>query len=69
MARPTDDAHWGLPDPVEVEGSEAEIAYAFNDFDNRRMYALVMLILVVVSVVNAALFGWERRLRQRRGLT
>jgi arsenate reductase (thioredoxin) len=30
-------AHWGLPDPAEVEGSEAEIAYAFND-THRMLY-------------------------------
>ena len=54
---------------LSTGGIGYRIAYAFNDFDNRRMYALVLLILVVVSVVNAALFGWERRLRQRRGLT
>jgi NitT/TauT family transport system permease protein len=54
---------------LSTGGIGYRIAYAFNDFDNRRMYALVVLILVVVSVVNAALFGWERRLRQRRGLT
>lgn len=54
---------------LSTGGIGYRIAYAFNDFDNRRMYALVVLILVVVSVVNAVLFGWERRLRQRRGLT
>jgi arsenate reductase len=30
-------AHWGLPDPADVEGSEAEIAYAFND-THRMLY-------------------------------
>lgn len=24
-------AHWGIPDPAAAEGSEAEIAAAFND--------------------------------------
>ena len=58
-----------VPLILSTGGIGYRIAYAFNDFDNRRMYALVVLILVVVSVVNAALLGWERRLRQRRGLT
>jgi NitT/TauT family transport system permease protein len=53
---------------LSTGGVGYQIAYAFNDFDNRQMYALVVLILIVVSVVNAVLFGWERRLRQRRGL-
>jgi arsenate reductase len=24
-------AHWGIPDPAQVQGSEAEIALAFKD--------------------------------------
>jgi NitT/TauT family transport system permease protein len=45
-----------------------QIFYAFHDFDNRTMYAIVLLVLIIVSIVNAVLLGWERRLRQRRGL-
>jgi hypothetical protein len=24
-------AHWGVPDPAEVKGTEAEVAFAFKD--------------------------------------
>ena len=43
------------------------IAYAYNNFDNRTMYALMLLVLAAVTVVNAALHGWERRVHGRRG--
>jgi hypothetical protein len=31
MARPADQAHWGIPDPAEATGAPAEIAGAFKD--------------------------------------
>jgi NitT/TauT family transport system permease protein len=43
------------------------IAYAYNNFDNRTMYALMLLVLVAVTAVNMALHVWERRLHARRG--
>lgn len=43
------------------------IAYAYNNFDNRKMYALMLLILVVITGVNMALHVWEQRLYRRRG--
>jgi NitT/TauT family transport system permease protein len=44
------------------------IAYAYNNFQNREMYALMLLILVMVIVVNGALDAVDKRLqaRQRR---
>ncbi len=44
-----------------------QIAFAFNNFDNVRMYSLIVLVILVVSAVNSALFGWERSLMKRRG--
>jgi NitT/TauT family transport system permease protein len=44
-----------------------QIAFAFNGFDNERMYALILLVVVVVASVNTVLLGWERRLLRRRG--
>lgn len=41
------------------------IAYAYNDFDNRTMYALMLFVLVVVVTVNMILHGWEHRLLRR----
>lgn len=41
------------------------IAYAYNDFDNRTMYALMLFVLTVVITVNMLLHGWEQRLLKR----
>jgi len=43
------------------------IAYAYDAFDNRTMYALMLFVLIVVTAVNAALYVWEQRLLRCRG--
>lgn len=43
-----------------------EIAFAYNNFDNRTMYGLMLFLLVFVTVVNMGLHVWERRLHARR---
>jgi NitT/TauT family transport system permease protein len=53
---------------LSTGGLGYQISYAFHDFDNRTMYAIVLLVLIVVSIVNGLLFTWERLLRQRRGV-
>ena len=42
------------------------IAFAYDAFDNRTMYALVLFVLGVVTVLNTILYIWERRLLSRR---
>jgi NitT/TauT family transport system permease protein len=42
------------------------IAYAYNDFDNQTMYALMMFVLVIAVVMNGALHVWEQHLLKRR---
>jgi NitT/TauT family transport system permease protein len=45
------------------------IAYAYDGFDIRTMYALMLLILVLVVFMNTILHLWEGRImRRRRGL-
>ena len=41
------------------------IAYAYNNFNNRTMYGLMLLIVIVVAVVNAVLDAFDRRLQAR----
>ena len=43
-----------------------EISFAYNNFDNKTMYPLILLILVLVTIVNMSLYAWERRLLARR---
>jgi NitT/TauT family transport system permease protein len=41
------------------------IAYAFNNFDNGTMYALMLFVILLVTIVNAAVHVYERRLARR----
>jgi NitT/TauT family transport system permease protein len=43
-----------------------EISFAYNNFDNKIMYPLILLILIVSVAVNSALSQWERTLMRRR---
>jgi NitT/TauT family transport system permease protein len=43
-----------------------EISFAYNNFDNKVMYPLILLILIVSIAVNSVLSQWERVLMQRR---
>jgi len=44
------------------------IAYAYNNFDTPKMYALMLFILVSVTAVNMVLHMMEQRMLRRRGL-
>jgi len=46
-----------------------EIAFAYNDFNNRRMYGLMLLLLIVAVGVNMFLHTWDQRWARRRGVT
>jgi NitT/TauT family transport system permease protein len=43
-----------------------EISFAYNNFDNKIMYPLILVILVVSILLNAVLSHWEQILMQRR---
>jgi NitT/TauT family transport system permease protein len=42
------------------------IAYAYNNFENRKMYALMLLVLVAATAVNSALNAVDSRLQARQ---
>jgi NitT/TauT family transport system permease protein len=43
-----------------------EISFAYNNFDNPVMYAMILFILLLVITVNMSLHAWEKRLLMRR---
>jgi NitT/TauT family transport system permease protein len=50
---------------LSTEGIGRRVALAYNNFDNQTMYALLVLILMFVIVVNALLAACERALHRR----
>jgi NitT/TauT family transport system permease protein len=52
---------------MATSGLGYSIAYAFNNFDNQTMYALMLFVIVLVTIVNALFHAWEQRLLRRRG--
>jgi len=45
------------------------IAYAYESFENKRMYALMLFVLLIATGVNGVLHVWDRRLGRRWGQT
>jgi len=52
---------------LSPSGLGRDIADAYADFNNRRMYALILFLLIVATVVNAALHALDMRWAARRG--
>jgi NitT/TauT family transport system permease protein len=48
-------------------GLGRDIADAYADFNNRRMYALMLFVLLIATVVNLGLHAWDLRWGERRG--
>jgi NitT/TauT family transport system permease protein len=48
-------------------GLGRDIADAYADFNNPRMYALMLFVLVVATFVNTVLHAWDLRWAERRG--
>jgi NitT/TauT family transport system permease protein len=42
------------------------ISFAYQSFDNRAMYGLMLFVLLVAVTANGALYVWEGRLARRR---
>jgi NitT/TauT family transport system permease protein len=53
---------------LATQGIGKRISFAYDNFDNRTMYGLLLLLLIVVTCINAGLSTWERRLHRRFGL-
>ncbi len=47
-------------------GLGRDISDAYADFDNRRMYALILFLLIIATVVNAGLHALDVRFAERR---
>ncbi len=52
---------------LSTSGIGHEIAFAYDNFDNKRMYALILFVLAIVTTFNMGVFAWERRMLRRRG--
>ncbi len=52
---------------LATAGIGKRIAFGYQDFDNRTMYGMLLLLLIMVMVVNGALSRWEKRLHHRFG--
>jgi len=52
---------------LSTSGVGHEIAFAYDNFDNPRMYGLILLVLGIVATLNMLLFTYERRMAARRG--
>jgi NitT/TauT family transport system permease protein len=50
---------------LSSKGIGHRIAYAYNDFDSRTMYGLLLFLLTAVTIITMSLDYWEHRLHRR----
>jgi NitT/TauT family transport system permease protein len=52
---------------LATAGIGKRIAFGYQDFDNRTMYGMLLLLLILVVAINVPLSHWEKRLHHRFG--
>jgi NitT/TauT family transport system permease protein len=52
---------------LATSGIGKRVAFAYDNFDNKTMYGMLLLLLIGVMIVNGALSAWEKRLHRRFG--
>lgn len=52
---------------LATAGIGKRIAFGYQDFDNKTMYGMLLLLLLLVTAVNGALSRWEKHLHHRFG--
>jgi NitT/TauT family transport system permease protein len=52
---------------LSARGIGFRVAFAYNSFDGRTMYALLLLLLSTVTIVTLSLHSFEKRLHRRWG--
>jgi NitT/TauT family transport system permease protein len=52
---------------LATAGIGKRIAFSYDNFDNKTMYGMLLLLLIGVMIVNGALSAWEKRLHRRFG--
>jgi NitT/TauT family transport system permease protein len=53
---------------LSTSGLGHQIAFAYDNFDNRTMYGLILFVLCIAIAFNLLVFAYERRLARQRGL-
>lgn len=52
---------------LATAGIGKRVSFAYNNFDNKTMYGMLLLLLIGVMCINGALTVWEKRLHRRFG--
>lgn len=52
---------------LATAGIGKRVSFAYDNFDNKTMYGMLLLLLIGVMCINGALTIWEKRLHRRFG--
>jgi NitT/TauT family transport system permease protein len=52
---------------LATAGIGKRVSFAYDNFDNKTMYGMLLLLLIAIMIVNGTLSAWEKRLHRRYG--